>query len=128
MRRVQIQGEVQAGTAGLRKAESKPALWAAKGMAGSASASRAGRDAGQGRRLAGDHGGGDVVDSRGLGRNGNLGVDQGVEESAVAPALEIDADDGDFDDAVGRRVEAGGLDVDDESGSGRVCSHVRILF
>ena len=43
MRSVQIQGAVQAGTAGLRKAESNAALWAAKGMAGSASASMAGR-------------------------------------------------------------------------------------
>ena len=89
---------------------------------------KVGPDAVKGRRLAGDHGGGDVVDSGSFGRNGNFRIDQGVEEFAVAAALEVDADDGDFDNAVGRRVEAGGLDVDDESGNGRVCSHVHIMF
>ena len=81
----------------------------------------------EGRRFAGHHRGGDVMDSRGFGRNRNSRVDEGMEKLPVAAAPEVDADDGDFDDAIGRRVESGGLEVDDESGRECVCSHVRIL-
>ena len=56
------------------------------------------------------------------------GVDQGVEQLVVGAAVEVDTDDGDFDDAIDLRVEAGGLEVDDEGGSGRVSKHIHLMF
>ncbi len=82
-----------------------------------------GPDPVEGCRLAGDHRSGDVLDSGGLGRNRDSGVDQGVQEFVVAAALEINADDGDSDDTVGRRLQAGGFDVDDESSN---CKQLQI--
>ena len=64
-------------------------------------------------RLAGDHRGSDVVLGGGLRRNRDPGVDEGVEEFPVAARLEVDADDGDLDEAVGCRIEARGFGVDD---------------
>ena len=108
-RSVRIQGAVKAGTAGLRKAESNAQLWSAKGMAGSASAVRAGRmRAGDGALLATI-----VADSGSFGRNGNLGIDRGVVGLAAGAALEVNSKDRDFDHAVGHRVQASGLGVCD---------------
>ena len=66
-----------------------------------------------GGKLAGDHVAGDVVDSRCFGLDGNTWVDEGVESRAVGAALEVDGNNGNFDDAVPGWVETGGFDIDD---------------
>ena len=92
--------------------------------------SRGGRDGARagGFRLADQEGGRGEGVVHGAGRNRDPGVDQGVKKAAVARALEIDADDGDFHDAVGRRVEAGGLDVNGMGKSGHCSLFVPSLF
>ena len=82
------------------------------------------QDVGQGRRLAGDHFRGDVVHGGGLGRNRYPGIDKGMEDRVKLAVPAVDPDDGNFDDAVGRWVETGGLEVNDKSGS----IHVHSLF
>ena len=69
-----------------------------------------------GWRSAGDHLRGDVVSGGGLGRDGDLWIDEGMEAVVEDAVPEVHLDDGDRDDAVGVRVESGRFESEDEGG------------
>ena len=67
-----------------------------------------------GWRSASDHLRGDVVNGGGLGRDGDLWIDEGMEVVVEDAVPEVHLDDGDRNDTVGVRVESGRFETEDE--------------